>query len=52
MVSFEVLDYYSGVFSVSSKPELPIVFIGSLIFIVGLISSFLTYAREFMQVRR
>jgi cytochrome c biogenesis protein len=43
MVSFEGLDYYSGL-SVSSKPELPIVFIGSLIFIVGLIVVF--YVRK------
>jgi cytochrome c biogenesis protein len=38
-ISFEGLDYYSGL-SVSSKPELPVVFIGSIVFMVGLIIVF------------
>jgi len=39
IVSFEGLEYYTG-FEVSSKPELPVVFTGSLIFIAGLIMVF------------
>ncbi len=43
IVTFEGLDYYTGL-EVSSKPELPVVFVGSLIFIVGLITVF--YVRK------
>jgi hypothetical protein len=43
IVSFEGLEYYTG-FEVSSKPELPVVFGGSLIFITGLIIVF--YVRK------
>ncbi len=39
IVLFEGLEYYTG-FEVSSKPELPVVFGGSLIFIAGLIIVF------------
>jgi len=39
IVSFEGLEYYTGL-EVSSKPELPVVFTGSLIFIAGLIIVF------------
>lgn len=38
-ISFENLDYYSGL-SISSKPELPLVFAGSILFTVGLIMVF------------
>jgi cytochrome c biogenesis protein len=43
IVSFEGLEYYTGL-EVSSKPELPVVFTGSLIFIAGLIIVF--YVRK------
>ncbi len=43
IVSFEGLEYYTGL-EVGSKPELPVVFAGSLIFIVGLIIVF--YVRK------
>ena len=43
IVSFEGLEYYTGL-EVSSKPELPVVFTGSIIFIVGLIIVF--YVRK------
>jgi cytochrome c biogenesis protein ResB len=43
IISFEGLEYYTGL-EVSSKPELPVVFAGSLIFIVGLIIVF--YVRK------
>lgn len=38
-ITFEGLDYYSGL-SVNSKPELPVVFGGSIVFMVGLIIVF------------
>jgi cytochrome c biogenesis protein len=43
IVSFEGLEYYTGL-EVSSKPELLVVFVGSLIFIAGLIIVF--YVRK------
>ncbi len=38
-VSFEGLDYYSGL-EVSSKPELPVIFSGAIVFTLGLILVF------------
>jgi cytochrome c biogenesis protein len=43
IISFEGLEYYTGL-EVTCKPELPVVFIGALIFIVGLIIVF--YVRK------